>query len=257
MTATTSEQAARPASVSVLTAAARTPTDAADVASALAVTGADATPVVREALLTAAFRAAVPGSAEALVARGLPRSIAEASVADVDRKLERYGLRGAGVDWLVSVLTGGVVAVGRLQFEVGDHLADGSPAWGVHVPETGPLDPDACDRAFARAPEVLRRFAPTLAADRWQCRSWILDPGLARALGPDANLVRFARRFRLVPPGPHDAAEGDASVAKFVFGVPLAAARASKAPGRLPAAVLDRWARGAHWTERTGTAPVA
>lgn len=256
MTADTPGQEARPASVAVLAAAVGSPDDSATVAAALAATVADADPAQRDALLVAALRAAVPGNAVALEARGLPRSLAEASVADVHRKLDRYGLRGTGVDWLVSVATGRVVAVGRLQYELGDRLPDGQPAWGVHVPETGPLDPDACDRSFARAPEVLRDLAPALAAERWQCRSWILDPGLATVLGPEANLVRFARRFRLAPPGPHDAAEGDESVAKFVFGVPLATARASNASGRLPRAVLDRWAAGAHWTERTGTAPV-
>jgi hypothetical protein len=248
---------ARPASVAVLAAAVGSPDDSATVAAALAATVAHARPAERGTLRVAALRAAVPMTAAALGARGLTHTVAEASVADVERKLARYGLHGTGLDWLVAVVTGRVVAVGRLQFELGDHLADGTPAWGVHVPETGPLDPVACDRSFARAPEVLRGLAPQLAADRWQCRSWMLDPGLAAVLGPDANLVRFARRFRLTPPGPHDAAEGDVSVAKFVFGVPLATARASTASGRLPRAVLDRWASGGHWTERTGTAPVA
>lgn len=256
MTVRTPGPEARPASVAVLAAAVGSSDDTATVVACLAATVADADPAHRDDLLTAALRAAVPGNVAALEARGLPRSLAESSVADVARKLDRYGLRGTGVDWLVSVATGRVVAVGRLQFELGDRLADGSPAWGVHVPETGSLDPDACDRAFARAPEVLGALAPTLVADRWQCRSWILDPGLAAVLGPDANLVRFARRFRLAPPGPHDGTEGDESVAKFVFGVPLATARASTASGRLHRAVLDRWASGAHWTERTGTAPV-
>ncbi|WIE64786.1 hypothetical protein DEI99_016375 [Curtobacterium sp. MCLR17_036] len=254
---TTTGLEARPASVALLTAAVGTDQGAATVATALAATVADAEPAERDALVVAALRAAVPGNADALTRRGLPRDVAEATVADVDRKLDRYGLRGADVDWLVAVVTGRVVAVGRLQFELGDHLADGSPAWGVHVPETGPLDPEDCDRSFARAPGLLRRLAPDRVAERWRCRSWLLDPGLAAVLGPDANTVRFARRFRLDPPGPHDAAEGDDSVAKFVFGVPLATARASAPTGRLRAAVLDRWASGGHWTERTGTAPVA
>ncbi|WP_284760296.1 hypothetical protein [Curtobacterium sp. MEB011] len=257
MTTATPGLEARPASVAVLAAAVGSPDDSATVAAAVAATVADAGPAERDALLVAALRAAVPDTADALAGRGLPRALAEASVADVDRKLARYGLHGTGVEWLVAVVTGRVVAVGRLQFELGDHLADGTSAWGVHVPETGPLDPVACDRSFADAPEVLRGFAGHLAADRWQCRSWMLDPGLPAALGPDANLVRFARRFRLVPPGEHDATEGDASVAKFVFGVPLATARSAAPSGRLRAAVLDRWASGGHWTERTGTAPVA
>ncbi|WNY32999.1 hypothetical protein Q9Q99_12145 [Curtobacterium flaccumfaciens] len=256
MTTATPGLEARPASVAVLAAAVGSPDDSATVAVAVAATVADAG--ARGAGHAAGGGAPRRGAARRRRAHGAgpparsPRPPSPTSTAS-----SRYGLHGTGVEWLVAVVTGRVVAVGRLQFELGDHLADGTPAWGVHVPETGPLDPVACDRSFADAPEVLRGFAPHLAADRWQCRSWMLDPGLPAALGPDANLVRFARRFRLVPPGEHDATEGDASVAKFVFGVPLATARSVAPSGRLRAAVLDRWAGGGHWTERTGTAPVA
>ncbi|WFR67401.1 hypothetical protein P9139_02170 [Curtobacterium flaccumfaciens] len=109
-------------------------------------------------------------------------------------------------------------------------------------------------------------------------------PGLIEVLGPDANLVRFARRFRLDPPGPDDATEGDESVAKFVLREsdrgpgptdpgptdpgptdpgPTEPAPTEPGPtepeprpGRLAAAVRARWAAGGHWTVRTGTAPI-
>ncbi|WIB77405.1 hypothetical protein DEJ28_17445 [Curtobacterium sp. MCPF17_002] len=211
----------------------------------------------RESAIVAALRAARPATESWLRSHGAtPRQAAD-SVADVDRKLERYGLRGTGLDWFCAVVTARVVTVGRLQFEIGATTADGRPAWDVHVPESGPLAADACDRAFAEAPSVLRALAPDLAGEQWQCRSWFLDPGLPTALGPSSNLVRFARRFRLAPSGPDDVAEGDESVAKFVFGVPLPTARAATPTGRLDEAVLAQWRTGEHWTVRTGTAPVA
>ncbi|TCK66143.1 hypothetical protein [Curtobacterium sp. PhB136] len=251
---------ARPSSVALLTAAIGRFQDPAapvtDLAAALAATVADAPPGERDDLVFAAVSAVLPVTHRWLRSRGLTAEQADASIADVARKRDRYGVRGTGLDWFCAVATGRVVAVGRLQFELGAHLADGTPAWGVHVPETGPLDPVACDRAFAAAPDVLRRLAPQVAATVWNCRSWTLDPGLADVLGPDANLVRFARRFTLLPPGSHDAAEGDDSAAKFVFGTDLATARATAPRGRVQAAVRARWDAGAHWTERTGTAPV-
>lgn len=208
------------------------------------------------------LRAVRPRTARWLRDHGASVDQAADSVADVDRKLARYGLRGTGIDWFCAVLTARVVTVGRLQFEVGDTTADGSAAWGVHIPETGPLDAPACDRAFTDAPELLRAVAPSHTADRWRCCSWILDPGLADVLGPDANLVRFARRFELGPPSPDDAAEGDGSVAKFVLGTTLPEARVAVArgaipSGRLAAAVAARWRAGEHWTARTGTFRVA
>ena len=192
-----------------------------------------------------------------LVAHGATDAQAAASVADVERKRDRYGIRGTGLAWFCAVATGRVVAVGRLQFELGASLPDGTRAWGVHVPETGPLDPDACDRSFVAAPDLLRRLAPEHAARVWSCRSWTLDPGLPHAIGADANLARFADRFTLEPPGPDDEHEGDESAAKFVFGTDLATARTATPVGRVQRAVAERWSGGGHWTERTGTAPVA
>lgn len=200
----------------------------------------------------AVLRAARPATAEWLRAHGLPGADATASVADVDRKLARYGLDGTGLGWFCAVLSGRVVQIGRLQYELGDRTASGDPAWGVHVPETGPLDPAACDRSFAAAPDLLRALSPAHSARWWRCRSWLLDPGLPEVLGAGSNTVRFARRFHLDPPGPDDATEGDADVVKFVL-------RPGVGPGvgRLVDAVRERLASGGHWTARTGTAPVA
>lgn len=248
---------ARSASVALLAAAVGRPDRAATVAAELTASVADAPAGQQDDLAFVAVQAVLPQTAAWLVGRGLTDDQATASIADVVRKRDRYGVRGTGLDWFCAVATGRVVAVGRLQYEVGAHLPDGSPAWGVHVPETGPLGPDACDRSFRAAPDVLRRLAPDLAADTWSCRSWTLDPGLPAVLGPDANLVRFAGRFALLPASDADEHEGDASVAKFVFGLPLHQARAAVGRGRLQHAVLDRWRAGGHWTERTGVAPVS
>jgi len=248
---------ARPASVALLADAVGRLPDTGRLAADLAATVADAPPGQRDDLLLAAVRAVLPRTRSWLVEHGATREQAEASTADVARKSGRYGFGGTGADWFCAVATARVVAVGRLQFELGARLPDGSRTWAVHVPETGPLDPTACDRSFADAPALLRRLAPDHAADVWSCRSWTLDPGLARVLGPESNLVRFAARFALLPAGPHDASEGDAGAAKFVFGTDLDSARRATATSRLQQAVLDRWGAGGHWTERTGVATVA
>lgn len=247
---------ARPDPVALLTAAVGSRDEPAGLAPALEAAVQHVGPAGREAALLTALRAVLPVTERWLVTHGCSDEDAAASVADVDRKTDHYGLDGTGLDWLAQVATGRVVAVGRLQFEVGTHLPDGTPAWGVHVPETGPLDPEACAQSFAAAPDVLRRLAPEHEATVWSCRSWTLDPGLATALGPEANLVRFAERFDLLPPEPHDEEEGDDSAAKFVFGTDLDAARATVPRGRVQTAVHERWAAGGHWTERTGSAPV-
>ncbi|PZE58843.1 hypothetical protein DEJ24_09320 [Curtobacterium sp. MCPF17_001] len=250
---------ARPDPVALLTAAVGSPGEPAGLAPALEDAVRHLGPEGREAALLAALRAVLPVTEQWLVAHGCSPEDAASSVADVDRKIDRYGLDGTGLDWLVQVATGRVVAVGRLQFERATHLPDGTPAWGVHVPEVGPLDPDACDRSFAAAPAVLRRLDPDTTVDTFVCSSWLLDPEVAAVLGPSSNTARFAARFTLLPepPEPHGPVEeGDDSMAKFVFGTDLASARQAVPSGRLQRAVQERWAAGGHWSERTGTAPV-
>ncbi|WIB26392.1 hypothetical protein [Curtobacterium sp. MCSS17_015] len=250
------DREARSDPVTLLTAAVGASADPAGLTASLEASVRHLDPADREAAVLAALRAVLPDTERWLVAHGCSPEDAASSVADVDRKVERYGLDGTGLDWLAQVATGRVVAVGRLQFERSAELPDGTAAWGVHVPETGPLDPDACDRSFAAAPGVLRTLDPGTAVRTWVCSSWLLDPGVADVLGPASNTARFAARFRLLPPGPHDEVAGDESVAKFVFGTDRLAARRVEPVGRLQRAVHDRWAAGGHWAERTGTAPV-
>jgi len=230
-------------------------------------------PATRDAVAALALVSALPAACAWVVERGVPEQVAWASVADVPRKLAVYGLHGTGVDWLSGVVAGRVLTVGRLQFErdvrvpaAGGELA-GAPAWGVHIPEIGPLDPDACDDAFERAPALLEALTGTRAA-AWTCTSWLLDPRLGGLLGPEANIVRFAGRFMLLPavvPDPADTlavavhdAEADAGIGKFVFGASsLAEARRRRAVGRLQLGVLAHLDAGGHWYERDGVAPVA
>lgn len=228
--------------------------DAGALAAELEAIVAEDAPNDREGALVDAVRSVRVAAREWLLDRGATPAQAAASVADVDRKLARYGLDGTGLDWFCSVVTARVVAVGRLQFEIGAALPDGTPAWGVHVPEGGPLDPVDCDRSFADAPGLLRVLAPGHRADRWVCSSWMLDPGLAAALGPTANTVRFARRFTLLPSGP---ARGDGDVAKFVFASDADAARSMVPRNTLQRIVQERWAAGEQWEAPTGWATVA
>ncbi|HZR39317.1 MAG TPA: hypothetical protein VFB12_04330, partial [Ktedonobacteraceae bacterium] len=59
---------------------------------------------------------------------------------------------------------------------------------------------------FARHfPEETYRFA--------RCASWLLDPQLADYLPPTSNIIRFQRRFHIVPGG----TDCDQDVMRFVF----------------------------------------
>ncbi|MFD0481807.1 hypothetical protein ACFQ46_04295 [Kineococcus sp. GCM10028916] len=170
---------------------------------------------------------------------GLDAGTAEATLADVPRKVAAYG-DGIDVPWLLGLARADVVALGRLQFE----RVAGTDGHAVHLPEAGPLSDEAVEDSLARAVEVL-------GARAFHCTSWLLDPLLPPALGPDSGIVRFAARFALGPVERGE--EGDRAVAKFVFRRPLREVLDLVEPRtRLERLVVGHLRAGGHWSEPRG-----
>ncbi|GAA4166442.1 acyltransferase domain-containing protein [Gryllotalpicola daejeonensis] len=187
----------------------------------------------------------VPEASQRLVVLGVPDRVRADFWADVGRKVRAYGDNGIR-EWLVTLLRGDVLQLGRLQFE----RAVGPQGRAVHIPELGPLTPELVDDSLEQA----RRFFADRAG--FACTSWLLDPRLV-ALGGDSNIVRFQRRFELVAgvdSEGEDRDEGDADVAKFVFGVPLAQLdrRAVTPATALQRVVAEVWRSGRRWFAPTG-----
>jgi hypothetical protein len=205
-----------------------------------------------------ALLAAVPAARTWFAAHGVPPEVAHDSLGDLGEKMRNYGIAATGVDWLTMIVTGRVFALGRLQFEPRASVpGTGEPAFGVHIPETGPLDPAACDASFATASAFFASAIGDTTTRAFVCHSWLMDDQLARYLPAESNILAFQRRFTLVdeettdaPPG--GVTDGDTAVAKFVFRAPLGELAAVTPASRLERAVLDHLAAGGHWRERTG-----
>jgi hypothetical protein len=205
---------------------------------------------------------------------GTPDDVSWATLADLGRQMARHRrmFGSGGLDtqwWLVRHWRGVLYELGRLQFGpyridsgsdrsevwyeesvaagMGPGFRRGDLALGVHIPEAGPLDPTACDRSFARVRNFFRRRWPD---EPWRiatCVSWLLDDQLEEYLSEDSNLVRFQRRFTLVP----GAEVNDAEIFKFVFKRETAT---TAIPQRttLERAVVAHLRAGRHWRVRTG-----
>ena len=115
----------------------------------------------------------------------------------------RWGL--AETHWLVQAVAGRIFRLGRLQFEWVTNRWPALPlaedAWllSVHVPEMGPLDHAACDASFDHARRFFLRHFPERRASAYVCDSWLLDPQLAEYLPAQTNIIRFQRRFTVLP----------------------------------------------------------
>jgi hypothetical protein len=88
------------------------------------------------------------------------------------------------------------------------------------------------------------------------CTSWLLDPVLADYLPEDSNVVRFQRRFELMPRVEDDSEDGGEEaredLLRFVFGTlttPLDELPTRTVPQR---AVVAHLKAGGRWHNRTG-----
>ncbi|MFA7636578.1 MAG: hypothetical protein WCX81_02300, partial [Monoglobales bacterium] len=51
--------------------------------------------------------------------------------------------------------------------------------------------------SFKTAPEFFLKYYPKFEFKAFICSSWLLDTGLKNILGPDSNILRFQKNFRI------------------------------------------------------------
>jgi hypothetical protein len=97
----------------------------------------------------------------------------------------------------------GVVAREPVTLELSEWrpvLQAGDAVLDIHIPEAGPLTPQACAESIRRALEFFPRHFPDQPAARaLVCDAWLFDPELRDYLGEDSNIIRFQRQFYLYP----------------------------------------------------------
>lgn len=229
------------------------------------VTEPDAPPTVRW-LYVVAFAEFLPTTLAAHMRRGIPDATSRATIADVGRHVRiarrLYGVRACiEQNWLQAHLRGLLYDLGRLQFNLA-HLElrqseldqaglDGVPGTVVvetHIPETGPLVPDAVEASLARARGFFEAHFPELGSIRYAtCDSWLLDPQLS-VIVPGSNIARFGARYTLFGPR----RESDQSALDFVFRAPTTPRDQLPRDTRLQRGLLDHLAAGGHLESRYG-----
>ncbi|MDP9266108.1 MAG: acyltransferase domain-containing protein [Chloroflexota bacterium] len=208
--------------------------------------------------------------------RGIPDEVSWATLADLGNQVDihrwMYGSSGLETrSWLTLHFRGGIYRLGRLQFNRsrmgpapgrpplfwydavtvdrrGSGFRPGDHALGIHIPRGAPLAPEACDSSFEWARAFFARHFPSELCRLAICTSWLLDEQLADYLPEDSNIVRFQRRFEIVP----GAADGDGDVMRFVFGRVAPVLEELPQGTALQRAIVRHLRAGRHWRTRTG-----
>ncbi|GGM15913.1 hypothetical protein GCM10012279_37580 [Micromonospora yangpuensis] len=186
---------------------------------------------------------------------GVAEAASWATLADLGRNLAiDRRMRGEGwpvmQSWLTLHVRGGLYQLGRLQHHRGDGAVE------LHIPDAGPLTPEAVADSLDQGRAFFPRHFPDESYREFVCGSWLLDPQLAEYLPAESNIVRFQRRFELEPYQPPEGLDPDVEVLRFVFrtlSTPL-----DRLPRRtaLQRAVVDHLAAGRHWHWRRGRFPL-
>ena len=232
------------------------------------------------------FLAAIPSVREYHTSRGIPENISWASLGDLGLQMNAYrriyGTSGLHTQtWLTLTFRGGLYILGRLQFDRTTIPADfppgpdgvagphrGKGAVSVHIPAHGVLDFDECNQSMARASEFFPRHFPDQPVHYMLALlGWMLDKQLTDYLPPESNLLRFQRRFNIVPAEKQEEpmagwTGGDRAMLKFVFNRTVGSADPSQLLDELPQettlqrAFVTHVRSGKHWYQRTGWYPL-
>ena len=177
---------------------------------------------------------------------GIADAVTWTTLADLGRNLaidRRMNHEGWPVmqSWLTLHARGGLYELGRLQYQRGSNTI------GLHIPDTGPLTPEAVDESLDQAREFFPRHFPDEHYTAFSCGSWLLDPQLLEYLPADSNIARFQRRFELEPYEEPEGIDADVEMLRFVFRsltTPL-----DQLPRRtvLQRAVIDHLQAGRRW----------
>jgi hypothetical protein len=206
---------------------------------------------------------------------GCPNDVIEMTMSAVPRHTQihqrRFGSAGIYPGWwLLPILRGEMVQIESLKFHRvnlsvgnlspepwysneesnarGTGFRRGDPSVGLHIPVGTALNPDAIDRTFAHAREVIAEMWPVTQRRLATLQSWLLDDQLKSFLSPDSNIMKFQQRFTLLD-GWYD---NDEETLGFIFQSPGVAIDDLARDTSLERGVLGLLERGGHWRARPG-----
>lgn len=105
--------------------------------------------------------------------------------------------------WVKRHLSFRLFKLGRLQFCMDEFSKDydeikvkkGESVLEIHIPETGKLDVNECEKSINRAKEFFSKYFPDFKYEYFSCHSWLLDETLKELLSENSNIIKFGNMF--------------------------------------------------------------
>ena len=185
--------------------------------------------------------------------RGIDPATSYGSLADLGqqawvhrRTFGNFGLHTYG--WMQICWSGALYWLGRLQFNLTRYEGD----WVVstHIPESGPLTPEAVADSFRRARTFFAEHFADYPTSLFHCDSWLLDPQLTEVLAPGSNMVAFQQLWKL--DGESRDSDGDALFFTFRRRGDIDLDTLPQDTS-LQRAIVAKLRAGGHWQVRSGT----
>ncbi|MFF0153854.1 acyltransferase domain-containing protein [Micromonospora sp. NPDC005203] len=166
----------------------------------------------------------------------------------IDRRMHREGWP-VMQSWLTLHARGGLYELGRLQYQRGGTAID------LHIPEAGPLTPEAVEASLDEARAFFPHHFPDEHHTAFACGSWLLDPQLREYLPEDSNIIKFQQRFELDPYEEPEGVDADVEVRRFAFRTLTTPLDELPRGTVLQRAIVDHLKAGRHWRWRRGRFP--
>ena len=131
-------------------------------------------------------------------------------------------------------------------------LRIGDPTLAIHIDASGPMEHEACGASIHQALDFFPKYFPEFLFRAFTCDSWLLDSQFEDHLPKTSNIVRFLRRFYLLPLQEAN----DRQTMERVFDGPIADLDSAPQKTSLQRAIIKHVRSGGHWRDAAGVIPV-
>ncbi len=164
---------------------------------------------------------------EFYLAKEIPIEHFYKSIYDLDYRINRfyqrnsvYGLTDSDLKWLSPLYKAEIFDLASLRFQISsfsyqeierqtyqymplsqewkEKFPEGTPIITIHILKDTDFRPEKIDTSLSLARHFFARYFPEHNYEYFVCRSWLLYWPIENLLGPQSNIVSFAKRFQII-----------------------------------------------------------